>query len=154
MVFSEFSAPVVFHRQIIGEDQWHEQLQQVSICPWVSVVTGLFLNISALGRWNWELWRKPKLFPAPSLMIHCFLSLFSDKAKTQRNHLDYSKVSLKRVSSPTRCVQGLCWCANPSPRFSLSACSHTSQQNTHRHTHSKHPSVGFVKVFQSQTEGN
>ncbi|CAF99032.1 unnamed protein product [Tetraodon nigroviridis] len=27
-LFSLFSAPVVFHRQIIGEDQWHQQLQQ------------------------------------------------------------------------------------------------------------------------------
>lgn len=31
VLFSLFSAPVVFHRQIIGEDQWHQQLQQVFI---------------------------------------------------------------------------------------------------------------------------
>lgn len=31
-LFSLLSAPVVFHRQIIGEDQWHQQLQQVFTC--------------------------------------------------------------------------------------------------------------------------
>ncbi|TWW71694.1 all trans-polyprenyl-diphosphate synthase PDSS2 [Takifugu rubripes] len=30
VAFSLFSAPVVFHRQIIGEDRWHQQLQQAT----------------------------------------------------------------------------------------------------------------------------
>lgn len=53
----------------------------------------LFLNISALERRKCELWWKPK-----QQMIHWFLSVFPNKAKTQRNHLDYSKVSLKLIS--------------------------------------------------------
>lgn len=32
------------------------------------------------------------------LMIYCFFSVFSKKAKTRRNHLDYSKVSLHFIS--------------------------------------------------------
>lgn len=38
VLFSLFSAPVAFHRQIIGEDQWRRQLQQVLICNCALVI--------------------------------------------------------------------------------------------------------------------
>lgn len=38
VLFSLFSAPVAFHRQIVGEDQWRQQLQQVFICNRASVI--------------------------------------------------------------------------------------------------------------------
>lgn len=56
----------------------------------------LFLNISAVERRKCELWWKPK--QQITVMIHWSLSVFSNKAKTPRNHLDYSKVSLKLIS--------------------------------------------------------
>lgn len=78
VVFSLFSAPVVFHRQIIGEDRWHQQLQQVLISHLVSVIPQTCC-------WEAEM--------SATCPIHRFLSVF--KATTQRNQLDYSKVSRK-----------------------------------------------------------
>lgn len=50
MLFSMTAAPVIFHRQIVGQERWHQQLQQVqeasSLTPLQELNVLLFWNVT------------------------------------------------------------------------------------------------------------
>lgn len=52
--FSLTAAPMVFHRQIVGEEKWHQQLQQVLICDFQnsSILFFVFLLGNLAGTAN------------------------------------------------------------------------------------------------------